>query len=736
MQGVGCVNVDRDRISPTVRDGTSNTVSGMVIGPTVQAGAIHGGVHFHQVGKTPIVPRQLLAAPALFTNREAELALLTDYIGHGERPIAVAIGPGGVGKTALVLRCAHQVQHRFRDGQLFSDLGGWGGGDPADPGDVLGTFLRALGVAPERVPVSLEEQAALFRSITSGKSLLVVLDNAVSAAQVRALMPASGSCAVLVSSRSRLIGLLPDGARLVDVGPLSTEDGLRLLRRTVGEQRIVAEPARARQMAQLCGGLPMALCVAAARLAGRPRLPVSVVAEELADERGRLAALSAVDGLSVEASLDASYRSLAPAAALLYRRLALHPGPDFTVGIPLLLASYGPGEHPATVLDQLVAANLLEDIAEDRFRYHDLLRLHARRKADDDDSDSERTVTALVMLEWYLAGAMRADRIVTPYRRRLEYDFRTTPMRLPEWVARDDALAWMERERVNLLEAGREAMRREWYELAWHLSDVMWPLLLYRKHYRDRLEIDRRGVDAARAWGNRWAEADMRKRLSRICYITGDLEGAAEHIRCSIELCEQEGDERGRIDALAGLASLYRDTGRTGEAVELSRAVLEANRRLGDARAIGLALLNLAQLLTRHGDAAEALDLLAEADQVFAGLAEIDPYNGVRVQTGLAEASLATGDLIGGRAAAEKAAAGMRDLGSDYEHGQALELWGRVAAEQGDAPTAVEALQNAHRLFTAAGSSRATEVQRRLDALLAEPGCTHPGEGVPSADRD
>lgn len=704
------------------RAGAFNEMSGTVVGPSVQAGAIHGDVHFHEPAAPPVAPRQLLAEPAYFTNREQELTRLGAVAGGGARPpVAVLTGPGGVGKTALAMRWAHQVAAGFADGQLYVDLGGFSGTKPVDPGEVLGLFLRALGVAPARVPVRLAEQAALYRSVTAQRSLLVVLDNAYSAAQVRVLLPASPTSLVLVTSRSRLSGLVPEGADLIEVRPLPPAESVALLADALGQRRVAAELGDAEVVARLCGGLPIALCVAAARLASRPRLSIGRIAGELSGAQDRLRALSVAGGRPVQAAFDASYRSLEAPVAAAYRRLAWHPGSAFGPGpVGAVTAVTGVGSADAgEVVEALVEANLLEEVAEDRFRFHDLVRLHARGKAMSDDVAGERESAIRSMVEWYLAAALRADLVITPYRRRLQYTFGREPAVLPRFGDRQEALDWLEAERVNLIEAGRTAMVQGWPELAWHLCDVMWPLLLYRKHYRDRLDIDRRGIEAARAWGNAWAEADMLKRFSRVCLVTGDAAAAEEHIRASISLYDSIADRRGWADAIGGLASVYQDTGRIAQAIGLLRQVLDANRELGDDRATGLCLIGLAGLLTDQGQADEAVRLLTEARELFTALREVDPYNGVRVLTGLAGAWLETGELDRAAQAATEAVQGMRTLGSTFEQAEALDLLGRITAQRGEDRDAIEYWRQAWRIFASLGSSRAGEVRARLD-LAAE----------------
>jgi predicted ATPase len=410
------------------RTATANTISGTVTGHSVQAGTVHGGVHFHaaQEALRPPPPRQLLAPPADFSGRVVELVRLDELVAASERTEAPALvvltGPGGVGKTALALQWAHNSRGRFPDGQLYVDLAGFGGGDPLDPGEALGRFLRALGVPPQQVPAALAEQTALFRSMTAQKSLVLLLDNAYSTAQARVLLPASGRAVVLVTSRSRLVGLMADGARMLSVAPLGEAAAMTMLSRAVGDERVAGEPEQAAKLVTLCGGLPIAVRLTAARLAARSRWSLNRVVAELADEHARLAALSAAGDVSLQASFDLSYRQLPDCPATLYRRLGLHPGREFDLGVCSAVLEGEPTEVEDG-LYELVDNNLVEEIAEDRFRFHDLLRLHARHRASLDDPAPVRELTLRRMLEWYLAAAMAADQVLTPYRRRLPYEF-------------------------------------------------------------------------------------------------------------------------------------------------------------------------------------------------------------------------------------------------------------------------------------------------------------------------
>jgi len=680
--------------------GRCNELSGPVIGGALQASEVHGGVHFHQGVPEPPVPRQLPAAPAHFTGRAEELDELDGMRAEDGRVLAVLCGPGGVGKTALALHWAYR--HRFPDGQLYVDLAGFSGGEPVTPDEALGLFLRGLGVPPERVPAEPAERAALYRSLTAERDLVVLLDNALSTAQVRPLLPASRAGAVVVTSRSRLAGLVAEGGRLLDVGPLSATSAIRLLDLAVGGARVVRESAPARRLASMCGGLPIALRIAAARLVTRPRWSVERVVAELTDERGRLAVLTASPELSVRSTFDLSYRALSPTAAALYRRLALHPGQDFSPSVAdAVLDDPAPG-----ALDELVEGSLLEEVREDRYRFHDLVRLHARDQVE----AGEHTVALRRMLEWYLAAASVADRAVTPYRNRLPYRFTAEPARLPT-LDRAAALAWLEVERANLIATGKAALDHGWPELAWQLADVMWPLLLHHKHYQDRLEIDDRGIAAARRWGDPVAEAVMLRRRGMVCTTLGRYAEAEKHLKASAACASKAGDRRGAADALEMLALLNLNQGQLPEALAQLEELVQANRESGADRSLGLTLIHLGGALGRAGRATEGLAALREAVALFDGLAEPDPYNRARVTIAQARLLHQAGDPEEATRVGTRALADMRDLGSDAGAAEAHEVLAEASA---DPARAAEHWRHALDLLTRLGSRRAEEVSARL----------------------
>ncbi|MEV0677959.1 tetratricopeptide repeat protein [Actinosynnema sp. NPDC050436] len=679
-----------------------NELSGPVTGGAVQAREVHGGVHFHHVPTSAPVPRQLPAAPAHFTGRTAELSELDSLQEQGGRTLAVLSGPGGVGKTALALHWSYLHGARFPDGQLYVDLAGFSGEEPVDPGEALGLFLRGLGVPPEQVPAGLTEQAALYRSLTAQRAVLVLLDNALSAAQVRPLLPTSPAGAVLVTSRSRLAGLIVEGARLLDVGPLGMTSAVRLLDLAVGGTRVRREDLPARTLATMCGGLPIALRIAAARLVTRPRWSVERVVAEMDDERGRLTVLSALPELSVRSTFDLSYRALGPTAAALYRRLAGHPGRDFGPSVAGSVLDHA----SVDALDELIEGSLVEEVHEDRYRFHDLVRLHARDQAE----PAEHAQAARRMSEWYLAAAQVADSAVTPYRDRIPYRFSVQPVNLPT-LGRAEALDWLEVERANLIAAGRVALDHDWPDLAWQLADVMWPLLLHHKHYRDRAEINDRGTTAARRWGNRVAEAVMLRRQGLACTTMGRLEEAERHLAASIECATEAGDRRGAADALELLALVQLDQGRLPEAVARLTGLVRTNRELGAPRNQGLTLIHLGTALGRTGRTAEGLAALREAEALFDGLPDPDPYNRARVTVATARLHQRSGDSAEATRLGERALAEMLELGSAPGAAEAHEVLAEAAV---DPQRAGEHWRRALDLLLKLGSPRAGRVSARL----------------------
>jgi DNA-binding SARP family transcriptional activator/transcriptional regulator with XRE-family HTH domain len=421
-----------------------------------------------------VAPRQLPAAPRHFTGRSHELGVLSGLLDPVQHADAVAIaaltGMAGIGKTALAVHWAHQITDRFPGGQLFTDLRGFSpSGIPAAPADVLCGFLSALGVPAHRIPSSIAEQTALYRSLLAGRRMLVVLDNAQNAEQVRPLLPGSSGCLVIVTSRNRLTGLAAsEGARLLNLGVLTDGESHSLLVASLGAERTTTEPVAVGELITLCARLPLALCDAAARAVTRPGLPLSALTAEMRDERQRLDALETGEmATSVRMVFSWSRARLSESAARMFRFLGLHPGPDLTIAAAASLAHL-PRSTAYLALAELCDENLVTEHAPGRYACHDLLRAYAAEGARA-YGDARRHAAIYRVLDHYLHTAKAALALLYP---NLTHLMRGQPRPgvMPEQIADPRRAAeWFENERHVLFAAIGLAVAEEYDPHAWEL---------------------------------------------------------------------------------------------------------------------------------------------------------------------------------------------------------------------------------------------------------------------------
>ncbi len=667
----------------------ANAITGDVAGQAVQAGAIHGDVHFYQqITDTtgPVVPRQLLTPPSNFANRGAELSTLDKLLAGNRSKVIVLKGPGGVGKTALALYWLDRLAGQFPDGQLYADLT-LSDGEPVLVDDVLGQFLRALGVAPHRVPAGLAERAALYRSVTSGLRLAVLLDDAVSAAQVRVLLPASTG-AVVVTSRRALPGLVATGALSLPIDPLDEQAALDLLAGSIGTARVHEEATPARQLVDLCAGLPLALCVAGARVALRPRRPLTRLVDELNDERRRLDALSVSDDLSVRTTFDLAYAGLSPAQQRVYRAMGTHPGVLF--GPEVVAAATGASAE--SLIEELVDASLVEEVADDRYRLHDLVRVHARDQA----GAAERAEFLRLIVGWYLHATRAAAALVMPARAVLPADTEGT---LPDGL--DDvesALDWQERNRVTLIEVIGAAAGAGLAHEAYLLADALQTLFIVHRHDRDVVTVGQIVLDHL---DDPVAVARMRKRVARAQAALGDEHSALAQATEMLNTARQQHDRRAEANALRSLALLHARFGRYAAAVAEFEAALAIQRDLGRDRGRALSLIDLGLTLLELDRFAEAVDRLTEARHAFAQLPATDDYNEARADAALGAALAGTGSFGQARRLLADALRRFTAQHADHQTARTHRWLADLARRTGDENAAREHTEAADRLSAA-----------------------------------
>ncbi|MBM7173547.1 winged helix-turn-helix domain-containing protein, partial [Streptomyces sp. G44] len=569
-------------------------------------------------------PAQLLPDVPDFAGRETEVGLLKETLRGAVTGSAMAVatltGLGGVGKTALAVHVAHALREDFPDGQLYVDLRG---ADPApgvDSGSALTGFLRALGVSESAVPDGLDQQTALYRSLLAGRRVLVLLDNARDTAQVRPLLPGTPGCAVLVTSRSRTITL--SGARLVDVETMDEREALGLLSAMIGGDRVAAEPAAARELVATCGGLPLAVRIAAARLAARPGRSVADLAARLRDEHRRLDELR-VDDLGVEATFRLGYEALDADLARAFRMVSLCYMPSFCRGAAGALLDV-PDEVAETAVERLVDAGLMELHGEDRYRFHDLVRLFARRRCERHESPRERADARLRFLDYVLATVVTAVRHLKPHSvlPALLHRPASPGKDLPDEAAARD---WLVVAHTRLYAAAENALR--------HIPDaarddggapsglrptvdllIAWShLLVGTARHRDLEPLAELALDIARRHGDDLAAARALRLLGAPHYGTETFGRAERTLRESLRLAATAGDPLVGAEGTHELGIVLMGTGRPEAALEQLRLAYARFGALGGHSDRIRVLSHMARVHVSLGRWAEADTALTEA---------------------------------------------------------------------------------------------------------------------------
>jgi tetratricopeptide (TPR) repeat protein len=630
----------------------------------VQARDIRGGVHFHRPAeRTSSIPRQLPGDGGGFVNRLDDLArldaLLTSEEPAHAAPVCVIVGTAGVGKTSLAIHWARQVEERFPDGQLYVNLRGYDPGEPVAPEQALDYFLRALGVPPGLIPADVDARSALFRSSLANRRILVVLDNAATVSQVRPLLSGDARCLTLVTSRSRLSGLVSrDGAHRISLDILTEPEAIKLLHLTTGQYRQGDNEEDIAELARLCARLPLALRIAAERASARPQMPLQDLISALKDESALWSALSSEDDEELDAVRTVfawSYRALTSDAARLFRLLGLHPGPEFSAYAAAALLGV-PLAHARHLLDVLVGAHLLEQTTPTRYQFHDLLRAYAADQAAAEEPAEARLDAISRLLAWYLHTAQAAAPFVNQYHRLVSFSSDSYAIPSSGFADEMTAIQWFEFEWVNLRAAALAADRLGLDFFAWQLPLTLASYYSIRNSFDGRVEMANLALAAARRDGARLGEAEILhglgitlssshqyrdaiviyQRLLDVRREMGDVDGEARAVNSTgwslMYLRDLEAARGKFVEAVSGfqrtgniplealaaqnLGWANAELDRTEEAADALHRALQLHRDLNNKLGIADTLSYMAMVHFKRGEFEEALSSAAQSVQI------------------------------------------------------------------------------------------------------------------------
>jgi tetratricopeptide (TPR) repeat protein len=595
-------------------------------------------------------PARLPADDAWFTGRAAELEALDAILATDGRPgsqIAILTGPGGVGKTALALRWANAARDRFPDGRLFADLRGSSDGSAVRPVDMIGRLLGTLGIRADRVPGDADGAAAAYRNALNRRRVLIVLDNAADADQVRPLLPVGGGCAVIITSRRRLDDLVArDGARHVGLSSLSGYEATSLLGRAIGDARVADEPRAAAELARLCGYLPLALRLAAAALATAPRRSIADYVATLSGDHP--AAPQAADDARrwVQAAFEVSYADLDTCARRLFRLLSVAPTAEVTFAAAAALADIDPCTAEQS-MRRLAEAHLVDEVAAGRFALHEMLRRYAAERAAHEDAPTALDAAVDRVLWWYVSAVRTAVRLVYPHTLRLDgrdvptdamrvgFAFSSAPARgdaarrndtrLPkpgDSEGHDDprtgAVGWLDTEHPTLAAVAEYAAKTGRDRVAWLIADALRGYFWHTRLAGPWLRLAHAGLDAAVRGRDARAEVAMRLNLACVYHCLARRSSAIDEYLAARALARRIGWTEAEESTLTSLGVAYADVGNLTAAVDTLREALSLTRsRMRRA----VVLVNLGSVLHHMGRLADsvrhheaALDLARRAD--------------------------------------------------------------------------------------------------------------------------
>lgn len=573
-----------------------------------------------------VIPRQLPNRAPYFVGRDAELAELSRLLDvvpsdGGAVVISAIKGAGGIGKTTLAVHWAHHVADRFSDGQLYANLRGFDPAiEPTPTRDVLRGFLEALGVPAERAPVDLDGRIALYRTLMARRSMLVLLDNARDADQVRPLLPGDPSNLVLVTSRSQLTGLVArEGAHLLTLDVLNREDAGALLERRIGPDRLAAEPEAVEVLIERCSGLPLALAIVGARAVAEPGFPLRVIAAELSQEAGRLDALATDDiTTSVRTVFSWSYRNLGDQAAHMFRLLSVHPGPEFSTSAAASTAGV-PVDSAGRVLGELAQAHLLVQQSPGRFVFHDLVRAYAAECAREQETVVSRGHALRRLLDHYVHTANRAELILAPHRERLNLVPLSSGVAVEDIQDQDQdqALSWFDTEYQVLLAVVGCAAANGFDVHCWQTAKCMVTYFHSSGHYVDWTAVARTALEAGHRLDDRLAQAYAHRALGQSHTLLRDFDEARHHLDLALGLFEELDDVVGQAYVQFHVSGIHDRLGQMADSLHHAKIALSLYRRCDHLVGQGRTLTSIGENHRMLGDNDQALAYGRQALELF-----------------------------------------------------------------------------------------------------------------------
>jgi tetratricopeptide (TPR) repeat protein/DNA-binding XRE family transcriptional regulator len=658
---------------------------------------------------SPLVPRQLPLLDASFTGRAADLGVIHGALTSGAGVAVVAItGMGGVGKTALAVHAAHAVAGEYPDGQVYLDLRGYGTGDPIAPIEALDYLLRTFGLSGPDVPPQVDEATARLRTLLADRRVLILLDNARDAAQVEALLPGSGRSAVLITCRHDLSGM--PTARVLRLGLLSAPEGLELLRTIVGGARVDPEPEAAQSILHSCGLLPLALKIAAGRLAARPPWPLTHLADLLRDERRRLDQLEDHE-LGVRASFDVSIDDLTSGgsprelrAAAAFTLLGVPDGPDLTVEVAARLLDCD--EHAATdALEDLCNLHLVESVAPRRYRLHDLLRMYAKERAQASIGPDEQAAAITRIVDLYASVAWQAIELCFPTASRLPW-YRAQPPIPGETPKYDDlgaALSWLDGQRAHLLALIAQATRTAGVPAVsiLRLGISLHTFYATRGYWLDCLRVYRTALEVA--GDDQRAEGFLRNDLGLALYDlakagSGHPDDAIAELHRSLTLFEDLEDLRGAAMALANLSHVLDLIGDYRQGIACGEQAITIYRKLDDPLGEALAYISIGNSEGKLGG--PAAQRAAYEKSIALSTRHNSPHHLAIALFGSGIAHRDAGDIPAALDHLRRAATNFKTLNDQLGLAEALDELGVTYRLTGDPAAAIDHLQQALTIAT------------------------------------